>query len=386
MRRRAPWSKRRRAVVVGVALALALALAPIALRHAQAAMMLLRLSGAVTDDTRGALGWVARRLDHPLVVRDLTLPVGARTARARLYLPSGGGRRPAVVIAHGVHYRGIDEPRMVAFARAMARAGEVVLTPQLDALADYRVQASTVDELRAATLWLAARPEVRRQRAGVMGLSFAGGLALRAAADPALRGRVSFVASIGGHHDLRRVSRFLALDELTTPEGTQRSRSHDYGLVVFVYAYAERFVDERSLPAFRAALREFLHGDRRAAEREARALTGDAAWLAGRLLAHDKPAVASRVSAVLPTLGDAMRAASPAGVLGGLRAPVYLLHGSRDDVIPPAESRFAAMEVGDRAPLRVLLTPVVDHVTVQRSPTWAQRWAVVRFMAAMLGE
>ncbi|MEZ4405138.1 MAG: hypothetical protein R3A52_01420 [Polyangiales bacterium] len=44
--------------------------------------------------------------------------------------------------------------------------------------------------------------------------------------------------------------RFLALDELTTPEGTRRSRAHDYGLVVFVYAYADRFVDGASLPAF----------------------------------------------------------------------------------------------------------------------------------------
>lgn len=383
-----PWSPRakRRVAVTAVALLSLGAVAPAADRHARAAALLLRLSGAVTDRSTGAAAWVARRYDHPLEVRDLTLRSGSEPFRARLYLPRGDGPWPAVVIAHGVHYRGIDEPRLLAFARSMARTGVAVLTPQLDALADYRVQPSTVDLLSASALHLSSQPWARDHRAGVLGLSFAGGLSLRAAADPALRGRLSFVASVGGHHDLGRVSRYLALDELTTPEGTRHEASHDYGLVVFVYAYAERFVDAGSLPVFRESMRTFLHGDRRGAERIAAGLTGDAAWLAGRLLAHDKPAVAPRVVAVLPGLAETMREGSPAGHLGGVTAPVYLLHGSRDDVIPASESRFAAREFEGRAPVHLLLTSVVDHVTVQQHPTARQQWDVVHFMAGLLGE
>lgn len=369
-----------------VVVACLLGLAPTVDRHAQAAALLLRLSGAVTDRSTGAAAWVARRYDRPLDVRDLTLRAGAEPFRARLYLPRGDGPWPAVVIAHGVHYLGIDEPRLLAFARSMARTGVAVLTPQLDALADYRVQSSSVDVLRASALHLASQPWARGHRAGVMGLSFAGGLSLRAASDPALRDRLSFVASVGGHHDLGRVSRYLALDELTTPEGVRHEAAHDYGLVVFVYANAERFVDAPSLPRFRESMRTFLHGDRRAAERVAAGLTGDAAWLAGRLLAHDKAAVAPRVAAVLPALAEGLREGSPAGHLGSLAAPVYLLHGAHDDVIPAAESRFAARELEGRVPVHLLLTTIVDHVTVQRDPTARQRWEVVHFMAGLLAE
>ncbi len=382
------WSvrTRRRVGVALVVIVLVALLLPIANRHARAASLLLRLSGSVTERSTGTVAWVVRRYDHPLEVRDLTLRSGSVPVRARLYLPRGAGPWPAMVIAHGVHYRGIDEPRLLAFARSMAGTGVAVLTPQLDALADYRVEPSTVGVIRDAALHLSSRPWARGHRAGVMGLSFAGGLSLLAAADPALRGKLSFVASVGGHHDLGRVSRYLALDELTTPEGTRHAASHDYGLVVFVYAYAERFVDAPSLPVFRESMRTFLHGDRRGAERVAAGLTGDAAWLAGRLLAHDKPAVATRVVAVLPSLAETMREGSPAGHLDGVTAPVYLLHGSHDDVIPPSESRFAAMSFAGRAPVHLLLTSVVDHVTVQRNPTARQRWEVVHFMAGLLGE
>ncbi|MEZ4405137.1 MAG: hypothetical protein R3A52_01415 [Polyangiales bacterium] len=76
-----------------IAVALALLLAPAALRHAQAALMLLPVGrGHRRHPWSHGLG--RGRLDHPLVVRDVMLPVGERSARGLLYLPAGGGRWP----------------------------------------------------------------------------------------------------------------------------------------------------------------------------------------------------------------------------------------------------------------------------------------------------
>jgi dienelactone hydrolase len=334
-------------------------------------VLLLRVSGAVDDRSGGAVGFVARACDHRLDERMVTLGGGLR---ARVMVPRGAGPWRAVVVAHGVHRLGIDEPRTLAFVRALARGGVAVVTPQLDDLADYRVAPATVGEMRESVAWAASQPWAQGHRAGLVGLSFGGGLALIAATDPALRGRLSFVASLGGHHELARVGRFLALDP----------RAHPYGVAVFAYANAERLVEPGTVVGFRAALGALLRGDRRAAEASAAALSGDAAWLAGRLLAGDRAAVAPRLAAALPGMAAAMAAASPAGRLGGVRVPVYLLHGAHDDVIPPSEARFAESELGRRVPVRVLLTSVVDHVTVQRSPTARERWDVVHFWASML--
>ena len=85
-----------------------------------------------------------------------------------------------MVIFHGVHHLGIDEPRLVAFAAAMASCGIRVLTPELPDIKDYRVSEASVTTIGGSVKWFAA---ATGGPVGVMGLSFSGGLALVAAAD-----------------------------------------------------------------------------------------------------------------------------------------------------------------------------------------------------------
>ncbi len=357
--------------------ALAAGVSPSVGEHLRAASLLLRASG---DHGR-----LAGLYDTPITAEDILLQSPHGSFRARVYRPADGRRHRGLVLAHGVHYLGIDEPRLVPFARNLARSGLVVLTPELAALADYQVQGSSVDELRVAVGYLARRPEVSPGGVGVMGLSFAGGLALRAASDPALRGAVAYVVSVGGHDDLYRVTRFLATDVLTTPEGEVHAHAHDYGLIVFFYAYADRFVDIASRLTFRDALRLLLQEKRPEALRVAGFLQGDARALFDRISAHDKSFLQPLVAGVLPSLRPDMARASPAGHLAGLTVPVFLLHGAGDDVIPAAEARFAAQELAARGHVHLLVTPAIKHVTVQGHPSAWQQWQIVHFMAGVLG-
>lgn len=375
--------RHRRKVALVAGLLIAAFVVVSAYRHLRAMSLMLRLAHA---PRQGLSGVVAGAFEAPVIEENVLLRSRTGAFRARLYRPRDGSRGRGLVLAHGVHYLGIDEPRLVTFAQELARTGVVVLTPELASLTDYRVQASSVEEIRASVVHLASSPWVRDGRVGVMGASFAGGIALRAATDPTLQSRLAFVFSMGGHTDLGRVTRFLTTDELVTPTGVVHMRAHDYGLVVFVYAYAERFVDPGSLYNFKDALRLFLQQNRRESERVGAYLQGDARWLYERVLAHDKAALRARVEAVLPTVREVMSEGSPGGHLAVVRCPVYLLHGADDDVIPATESRFAAMELEAHTRVHLLVTTAVDHVTVRGRPTARQQWEVVHFMAGLLSE
>src|SRR5206468_535916 len=102
-----------------------------------------------------------------------------------------------------VHRLGIDEPRLVRFARSIASTGAVVLTPELHDLADYRIEARSVAVLGASAH--ALRGRMANHRVGLMGMSFAGGLCLLAAAGGPYADDVGFVVAIGAHDDLGRV-------------------------------------------------------------------------------------------------------------------------------------------------------------------------------------
>jgi len=289
------------------------------------------------------------------------------------------------VVAHGVHHDGIDEKRLVPFVRALARTGHVVLTPELSELADYRITASGVDVIRDSIAYLLARKDhVEGERVGLLGFSFAGGLSLVAAEDPAVGRHLEFVTSIGGHHDLGRVLRFLIRNQIETPSGTRREKAHEYGLVVLLYGNLERFVPAPDLPAMRAGVKAWLEEDRPRARRLARSRTtpeSDRLW---KLLEDGKvQSLAPELEAALAGKERELEALSPRGRLGAVGMPVYLLHGSHDSVIPPSETDFAALELGSH-PHDALVSPLLEHVSVAGVAGWGEKLALLRFMANFL--
>ena len=60
-------------------------------------------------------------------------------------------------------------------------------------------------------------------------------------------------------------------------------------------------------------------------------------------------------------------------------APVFLLHGSEDTVIPPVETLFLASHLQDRVPVTALLSGLITHAEVDRSAAMSDVWRLTRF-------
>jgi len=91
-----------------------------------------------------ASGPLLRLETRAVATEDVSIPAPSGPVRGRLYLPTGVARPQGMVVVPGIHYLGIEEPRLIAFARAIAGSGLAVLTPQMDALADYHVDGSSI--------------------------------------------------------------------------------------------------------------------------------------------------------------------------------------------------------------------------------------------------
>jgi dienelactone hydrolase len=320
-----------------------------------------------------------------LIEEELTVDGAGGRFRARIYRQPGqtGGR--GLVVAHGIHHEGMNEHRMVPFARELARAGLVVMTPEMTDLADYRITHQGVSVIRDAAVYLRARHDlVDDAPVGILGFSFAGGLSLVAAAEPALAGQVAYVVSVGGHHDLERVLRFLIRNKVATPAGLVPMQAHDYGLVVLLYGAVDRFTPEPDRAALRDALRASLHEDRPAALAAAARLTTDKGKQLWQLADTRKlQTLAPQLEALVDEQRGALAALSPHGRLAAIRAPVYLVHGSSDAVIPSSEAEWASAELG-RADHMTLITPLMEHVEVNKPAGLGDKLSLLRFIAQML--
>jgi pimeloyl-ACP methyl ester carboxylesterase len=314
---------------------------------------------------------------------DVTIPTANGGVRGRLYFPRGVMHAPGMVVAHGIHHLGMDEPRLVSFARAVAGEGYAVLTPQIDALADYRVDANSIPTIGESVIWLEQREG--RGPVTLAGISFAGGLSLLAASDPAYEAHIRALILMGAYDDLGRVSRFLVTSQAEMPDGRYIPyAAHDYGAAVFVYAHLEQFFPPADLVAAREALRYWLWEE----SDKARPLVGE---LSAPSLAVMNALIARRIDELRPKLLAAidedqveLSAISPEGHLASLHVPVYILHGSSDNIIPSSESLWLEKEIAPAYLREVLITPAFSHVDPAKKMAWRDEAHLVEFIADVL--
>jgi dienelactone hydrolase len=377
--------RRRQTLLVLSAVGVGLAALQVA-AHVRATAFVARAA-----DTGGWVGALAARHAEPFREMDVVIPSRQGPVPARVYRPHSVRR--TLVVPPGVHALGIDEPRMVRFARDLAAAGVAVVTPEIPDVKRYRMTPGSVDALEDATLWVLDQPElVDRAAPALAGTSFAGGLAIVAAGRPALRDRLSFVASLGGHGDLPRVIRYLCTG--VQPDGTTRL-PHDYGVAVILLNVAQRVVPSGQEKPLREGIRQFLHASHLAVFDEAaarlefeRARMAEAALPepAATLLHLVNERDVERLGAILrPHVagwGDEAalspeRSAAPA-------APVFLLHGSDDNVIPAQESTFLARRLEGHTKVHVLVTPLITHAQLDETRRIGDVVRLVAFWAAVL--
>jgi dienelactone hydrolase len=353
-------------VVVAIAVVMVIA----ALPFLNAAALILRAAG-----TPGPLGRIARWEARTVVDSIERIPTRDGSVRARVFKPTRSVRR-AVVLVSGVHPDGIAEPRLIALARDLAGTGVNVVTPEIRDLMEYRLTAHVTDAIEDTALWTATRDDLAgRAGVGMIGVSFSGGLSVVAA------------------------GRYLCTGVEPTPADGPgvRQPPHDYAVSVVLHQAADLAVPRDQVDQLRRGIEMFLLASAAARTnqqlaaditRAARDLQARMPQPSGTLMEYvinrDVTSLGARLVPYLDQLGqdpslspDTSRA--PA-------APVYLLHGRDDNVIPPVESALLASYLERFTKVRRLESGFLSHVDVAERPSVGEIWQMIKFWKDALGE
>lgn len=326
--------------------------------------------------------------------REEPIPSRHGALRTRFYRPAGRFQR-SIVLVPGVHALGIDEPRLVGFARNLAADGVAVVTPDVTDLNHYMVVPRATDMIEDAVAWTAKEPTLSPDGlVGMMGISFGGGLSVVAAGRPSIKEHVAFVLSFGGHGDFPRELRFLCLGIL--PDGS-RSRPHDYGVVLIMINVVDRLVPPEQAERLRGGVRTFLNAShldmfdksRAAAEfRRAKDLETTLPEPSATLMRHvNTRNVAELGPRLMPHISwygkdpslSPERSSPPT-------APVYLLHGAEDNVIPPMETVYLARYLEGRSKVRQLISPLITHAEIDHPAVLVDVWHLISFWSSLLAK
>jgi pimeloyl-ACP methyl ester carboxylesterase len=308
------------------------------------------------------LNWIAHAsTDAPRIEETRIASEDATVAR-----PGDGKRWPALVFVNGATEEGHLHPDVQRLARGLARAGFLVVVPELPGLRRGEISLRTLATLVAIARSTADRPDAAGGRVGFVGVSVGSSLALVAAEDDALTTRVSGVAGIAPYADLEDVTRLATTGYVRVDGRLERYDADDFVLLAVARSLAaslpargdrERLVaalapipDERAQP-----LRDF---------RPPRGLgTGGRALV--RLLTNHEAGAFDRLWRRLPLeLRTNARRLSPVSRAGRLTMPVELATSPHDKYFPPAESRSLARASGH---VEVTLTKTLSHAIPEPS-------------------
>jgi pimeloyl-ACP methyl ester carboxylesterase len=365
------------ALVVGSLVVLCAVAWPFTKAHLQAVAVLRLVSGQPVP-------WIiGKMIAEPVRTEELQFATGVGAVRGRLYLPESHPNAPGLVVLHGVHHLGIDEPRLVSFASAMASCGVRVLTPELPGIKDYHVDRSSVQVIGESTQWFARQTG---GPVGVLGLSFSGGLALVAAGDPLYRPDFKFVFAVGSQDAMDHVAAYYLTGQEARPDGTtERLTPHEYGALVLEYEHLEDFVPKKDEAAIRPVLREHLYEDKSAEKLADAKLNPRQKAEAAVLMDSNSAMTRAKLAAANRKHVEEMEGLSPHEMLHTMTTPVYLLHGQADNIIPAAETLWMANELPGTTLQEVLVSPMLSHLDLDGAkPGVLDQWRLVHFFALVM--
>ena len=282
--------------------------------------------------------------------------------------PGGEGPWPAIFFVNGTVQEGRELPEVRRLAEGLARAGYLVVVPDLPGLRSDELTPETVSETVEVAREVAGLPEARDGKVGLIGVSTGATLALLAAGDPEVGGDVSVVSGVAPYSEIRTV-----LNVATT--GYYRSEGE---LVPYQTDPFLSYVVARSLVA---ALPKGEDREKLASELEEvyRYNPDPLACLRGRstddldleaesvveLLTNQDPERFDELYEALPEgVREDLYELSPLARAGQIEAPVELVSGPQDKFFPVSESYAVSRIALD---LRVTVSGALDHAELSFS-------------------
>lgn len=337
---------------------------------------------------------------------DMRLPTRAGEIPARIYEPEGRVRR-TLLLMPGVHRDGIDESRLVGLAEDLAATGYRVVTVAAPDLQRFKITPEVTDVIEDAARWTSEQPQFRTDgKIGIVGISFTGGLSIVAAGRESIRDRVAFVMSFGGHGDLARALHYLTSGEVLGDLEAARHSSavagaehvavhppHDYGLAVVLLNLADRVVPPGQVAALSKGIDGFLLASSLAVTdppaaipvfEEMKAYQATLPEPSRTYMQYVNDRAVDKLGPILLPIADGLTDHPGMPALSAERAapptaPIFLLHGADDNVIPSVETVLLAHHLAPKADVTGLLSGLITHAEVNRTPGAVEVWRLASF-------
>ena len=308
------------------------------------------------------------------VRQEITFPRADAEGQADVYYIPDGKRRAALLVFLGANAAGRDDPDVVNFGNALARAGYVPMFSWSPTMGlQNNVDPDEIENLTWAFQHLRTRDYVDPARVGMAGFSVGGSFIMVAASDPRIRDDVAFVNSFGAYYDARDFFIQIASNTKRSGETVEHWDVDQLTRRVFVNELIEVAPTEEE----RNVLTRRFVDNAELAEAELAQLSGTAN-LSRRLLEGTSPEEAQQLLDQMPAdFLEKLDGISPSNHIDNFKNRLLIMHDVGDRLIPVGESRrlVETLQSRGRQDMRYTETEIFEHV---RPDADLQLWPLVK--------
>jgi len=276
----------------------------------------------------------------------LNVPKGRGMLVADVYRPKDGDVHGGMVISVGAAPKIREHPGVIRLSRTAARAGMVVMIPQLyypfhenvlpeDVQGLVTAFGTNVEEIIASYQWLYEQPYVDPDRLGIFGASAGAGIALVSASDPRISQQVDFFASLGTYYDLVDLISAITTDTIQYEGHTEPWDPWLTSVRVLYNSVISYLPDPRD----RDILTRIFVDEDDSARLAVGRLSPRARDIYDAFEARDPERILAFWGDVSPQDVATLRKVSPSSSVQALDADLFIMHDRSDPFIPYVESR-----------------------------------------------
>ena len=297
-------------------------------------------SAALMLDLGASYKCKTNAIPRAIVISEVTYFCGDRTIAASLYRPDDRGQHSGIILAHGAIKDGKDDSSVRLVGKSLARAGYVVLMPQLENLSRFRLHQDDVEALVTSFQYL-SRQRFINDKIGMMGFCLSAPLVLLAAGEASISRDIAVVSSWGGYYNIKDWLQAV-ITEHYTYQGETKPWKPRMDLAEEVPKWLIELLPSSS---DRVCIEEMLGEDPLGSARSNLSPSGQAMY---ELLTNRDPERVEDLWARLdPKTQQTLAGLSPHLKIDQLQTEIVIIHASADAAIPSVESLKLARAIGD---------------------------------------
>jgi len=281
-----------------------------------------------------------RVIPKNILISEVTYSCGDRDIVADLYRLNDRGRHSGLILAHGAIKGGKNDRALWFAGQSLARAGYVVLVPQLDSLSKFRLHQDDVEALVAGFQYL-ARQEFSSGKIGMFGVCLSAPLALLAATEPSINRDVAVVSSWGGFYNINDWLQAV-ISGRYIDEGRAKPWRPRTSLIEETPKWLIELLPD---PSDRDCIEKMLRGNSLDSANSNLSHSGQA--MSELLTNRDPERVGDLWAQLDPKIRQTLDSLSPHTKIAQLKTKIAIIHTFTDDVIPWVESCKLADAIED---------------------------------------